>query len=123
MHIVAISTSSSSKENSWLQHFVRHFFNARKQKTKIYRTYVITGSTNKCYMFLTTSKDLQLKIGSLGWGCQESLALFLFKEFALENCSQILLLFREKPEDKEDGWLVTMTTEEHETIFTLAPTH
>lgn len=122
MYTTTISTSTTpADKKSYRALLLKDLVEAKKHKSRIYRTYVDIAAQDKRYVLMTTSKDLHLKLGSLEWHFHHNLAKFLEEEFTSNRCYQLLLCFEDKAREAEEGILVSMTIEGGAVIFTLSP--
>jgi hypothetical protein len=125
MHTVILSTNESAKENpESSSSLLRALRDEQQLKTRIYRTYVAGDvSVNKWFVFVTTSKDVHLRLGSFSRATCFILGKFLKGELARLSASQLLLVFKDEKKGLNEGLLVTLTREAEDYVFTLSPAH
>lgn len=104
-----------ARERTLYQEFAR----AKWQKGRVFRTAVIIPAGGKPNYFLTTSKDIHLRLGEVSEDAKWD--LFRLIEDNLHSAQGgILIAF----EDGEGGWAIFATMEigkEHENVVHLAP--
>ena len=120
--VVPIALSSSAKAaNPHLEPLMKELIETRKQKARIYQTYVIDGA--KRYTFVTTSKDMHLGFGSISLDGQRHLARLLAPEFSRGKFGQLLIRFEKDEGDAKSTVLVATSTHSGETSFGFSPAH
>ena len=129
-HTVVILRASaavvSNTGNPYVAEFARQLDQARKQKGKVYQTYVDDQGKKK-FVFVTTSKDVHLGLGMLTNLGQSLLAKQLEYEFRNKTFGQLMLNLPSESGDENDekSVLVAMTEDRAsgETCFGLSPAH
>ncbi len=126
MYQFVISPSAVST-NPFLQSFLKQFDKIQKQGGRLYYTHIETdphdvGQKEKLdemsFTFVTTSKDIHLGLGRLGWDAQSYLVGLLEHEFEKDEDMSQMLLYLEK------AILVTRTEEIDGTVvYTFSPAH
>jgi hypothetical protein len=123
-HTVVIPRSTAKAapaNNPHLLTLVEEINKTRKEKVRVYQTYVTAG--DKSYTFVTTSKDSLLGIGQLTKEGQVYLAKFLEHEFSKGTFGQLMLSIEKNEGDESSYTLVAMTKDAHETCFGFSPAH
>lgn len=120
----------SNTGNPYVAEFARKIDLSRKQKGKVYQTYVdgekgVDGEERERFAFVTTSKDIHLRIGLLNSLGQYLLAKLLEYEFQNKSFGQLMLCLQKDLGDDDSNVLVAITrdTALGETSFGLSPAH
>lgn len=129
MHQTRVSRQTlKSRQSKYLLDVLEEIDRLRKQKFRVYRTYVPAVGDKPDYVFVTTSKDIQLEISTMCSDAQYSLAKFIEEEVDYPNGRlQFLLVFddADRPDESIPGraLLITRSVIEGQVNFTLAPAH
>ena len=118
-------TTATIGTNPYVAGFARQLEQARKQKGRVYQTYV-DGQGNEKFVFVTTSKDMPLGLGQLSDLGRTLLAKLLEYEFKDKRFGQLVLNLQSESEDDNDkSVLVSMTKDAipDATRFVLSPAH
>lgn len=125
-----IVSNSTSSDNPYLQPLLKHLEEIEEQKVRVYYTHIETDPSDtadgskeqleeKSFTFVTTSKNIHLELGRLGWDAQSYLVGLLEYEFQQDKyMNQILLCIQ----PDKGAILITRTEEIDGTVsFTLSP--